>query len=108
MNVKNVRELERFSEEKMAKVNIFESSRFFCDLYCLRPSQSQKVHSHAGNDKIYFVLRGQLKATVGGESCILREGEMVLAGAGEPHGVSNESSEPAVCLVFMAPHPGHS
>jgi len=106
MNVKQVRRLERFSAEKMAKVNLFESPRFFCDLYCLRPGQAQKVHSHAANDKVYFVLRGEVKATVGEESRTLREGELVLAAAGEPHGVSNESGEEAVCLVFMAPHPG--
>jgi len=106
MNVKEVRQLERFSAEKMSKVNLFESPRFFCDLYCLRPGQWQKVHSHAGNDKIYFVLRGEVKATVGEESRTLREGELVLAAAGEPHGVSNDSGEEAVCLVFMAPHPG--
>ena len=44
----------------MKKVNLFESPRFFCDLYCLRPGQEQKVHSHADNDKIFkeFVLDG--------------------------------------------------
>ena len=108
MNVKDLRRLARFSAEKMQKVNLFESPRFFCDLYCLRPGQSQKVHSHAANDKIYLVLRGEVKATIGSETRSLREGEAVLAAAGEPHGISNDSPGPAVCLVFMAPHPGHS
>ena len=107
MLVKNVKDLECFVGEKMAKVNIFETPRFFCDIYCLKPGQLQKVHSHAANDKIYYILRGEANVTVGEVSKILRPGEIVLAGAGEPHGVSNDSDEEAVCLVSMAPHPDH-
>jgi quercetin dioxygenase-like cupin family protein len=44
---------------------------------------------------------------VGEVSRILRPGEIVLAAAGEPHGVSNDSDEETVCLVFMAPRPDH-
>ena len=105
MNVKDVGQAERFSDTKMSKVNLFETSRFFCDLYCLAPGQSQKVHSHERNDKIYYILRGEAKVIVGDEARLLRRGEIVLAAAGEPHGVSNESGEETVCLVFMAPHP---
>ena len=105
MHAQKVRSLECFNPKKMMKVNIFETSRFFCDLYCLLPGQSQKVHSHALNDKLYYILRGEAKVTVGESSQTLREGEIVLAAAGEPHGVANESETEAVCLVFMAPHP---
>ena len=105
MDVKKVRSLERFQAEKMSKVNLYETERFFCDLYCLCPGQSQKVHSHAANDKIYYILRGEAKVTVGNESRTLTAGEIVLAPAGEPHGVVNDSKGEAVCLVFMAPHP---
>lgn len=104
--MKRVKDLERFQSEKMSKVNLFETERFFCDLYCLRPGQSQKVHSHAANDKIYYILRGEAKVTVGDESRALVAGEIVLAPAGEPHGVLNDSGSDAVCLVFMAPRPG--
>ncbi len=105
MQISKVKALERFDPAKMAKVNIFETPRFFCDLYCLLPGQSQKVHSHAHNDKLYYVLRGEARVTVGDSSQTLHEGEIVLAAAGEPHGVSNESQKETVCLVFMAPHP---
>lgn len=106
MEVKNTRDLERFRIDKMAKVNLFETPRFFCDLYCLRPGQAQTVHSHAANDKVYHVLRGEAKVTVGVESLALHPGEAVLAPAGVPHGVENASEGDVVCLVFMAPHPG--
>jgi quercetin dioxygenase-like cupin family protein len=107
MQVKDVNGVERFEPARMAKVNLFETARFFCDVYCLLPGQSQKVHSHAANDKLYYILRGEAKVTVGAESRLLREGEIVLAPAGEPHGIANESAHEATCLVFMAPHPDH-
>ena len=105
MKVKRVKESIKFREEKLAKINLFESPNFFCDLYCVHPGQEQKVHSHAENDKIYYVIRGQGKVIVGEESRILHEDEMVLAPAKEPHGIKNDSDEDLVCLVFMAPHP---
>jgi mannose-6-phosphate isomerase-like protein (cupin superfamily) len=105
MQVKKVTDLESFNEDAMVKVNVFETPRFFCDIYCLRPGQSQKVHSHAANDKLYYIVRGEATVIVGSESRALRAGEIVLAPAGEPHGVTNESGADAVCLVFMAPHP---
>ena len=106
MDVKTLSALERFSPEKMSKVNLFETERFFLDLYCLEPGQSQKVHSHAANDKVYCVLDGEVIVTVGAETRALRAGEAAMARAGEPHGVRNDSAGRAVCLVFMAPRPG--
>jgi quercetin dioxygenase-like cupin family protein len=105
MNVAHVGQAEEFSAQGMIKVPLFATPRFFCDLYCLQPGQSQKVHSHAANDKLYYILRGEAMVTVGGETRALRAGEIVLAAAGEPHGIANESAGETVCLVFMAPHP---
>ena len=105
MDVKNTTTSVDFDDKKMRKVNLFESPRFFCDLYCLRPGQEQKVHSHAENDKVYYILRGEGKVIVGDEERSLSEGEIVVARAGEPHGIKNETDVDLVCLVFMAPHP---
>lgn len=94
-----------FSDEKMAKVNLFESSRLFCDVYGLMPGQSQKPHSHAQNDKVYSVLTGRVRVDIGDEQRSLGPGEVAIAPAGVEHGVTNESDAPATLLVVMAPHP---
>ena len=105
MNVKNVLSAAAFSDEKMRKVNLFETARFFCDVYCLRPGQAQKVHTHATNDKIYYIVKGRAKVIVGKESTVLEAGEIVLAAAGEAHGIENPGDEDVISLVFMAPRP---
>ena len=99
------REAHRFATEKMQKVGLFASERFFCDLYCLETGQSQKAHAHAGSDKVYLVVEGSGRFRVGDEEVALRSGEAVMAPAGEEHGVSNDSGERLVVLVFMAPPP---
>jgi len=105
MDARKIEEMAHFSSEKMQKVNLFESPRMFCDIYCLEPEQEQTVHTHDGNDKIYYVVQGAGLVTIGQESHLLQSGEIVCALSGEPHGVKNTGSEGLICLVFMAPHP---
>ena len=99
------RALVRFSDEKMVKVNLYESRRMFADLYCLQPDQEQKVHAHEREDKVYFVLSGEVVGIIGDEEKSMKEGESCVAPQGVPHGVRNDSDKNTVLLVFMAPHP---
>jgi quercetin dioxygenase-like cupin family protein len=105
METRNIRDLIHFSEEKMQKLPMFESAKYFCDLYCLRPGQDQRIHSHAESDKIYFVLRGKGLFHIAGEEKELAEGESVIARPGQDHGVKNSSVEDLILLVFMTPRP---
>ncbi len=107
MDSKNINDVASFSEEKMKKNSFFDSDKLFYDAYCLLPGQSQKVHSHDGSDKVYFVARGEGRFTVGEEEKSLGEGNAIIARAGEPHGVRNDSGENLVLLVTMAPPPGY-
>ena len=94
-----------FSAEKMQKINLFETANFFCDIYCLCPGQVQKVHTHKDADKVYYILEGELIVQVGIEEQACPAGQIVLASAGEPHGVRNSSRKNATILVLMAPNP---
>jgi mannose-6-phosphate isomerase-like protein (cupin superfamily) len=99
-------DVRRFEAAKMQKLNLFETPRFFLDVYCLEPGQAQKPHAHEGADKIYAVLEGRVLARIGAESASLGPGDSVLAPAGLDHGVENPGPERAALLVFMAPRPG--
>ena len=108
MEIRDISDLIRFSDEangKMQKIPLFESDKYFCDLYCLRPGQEQRVHKHSESDKIYFVFRGQGAFHIAGEERVLTAGTAVIARPGQDHGVCNTSSEDLVLLVFMSPRP---
>jgi quercetin dioxygenase-like cupin family protein len=105
MEAKHVFSQKAFNEQKMQKVNLFETERMFCDLYCFEPGQEQKTHTHAGADKIYYVLEGCGTFHIGGESRELQEHTIVIAPADIEHGVVNTSGARLVLLVYMAPKP---
>ena len=105
METRNIDHLIRFSDDKMQKIPLFDSAKYFCDLYCLKSGQDQRIHSHAESDKIYFVLRGKGTFHIAGEEKELGAGEIVIARPGEVHGVKNAAAEDLVLLVFMTPRP---
>ncbi|HEX3178300.1 MAG TPA: cupin domain-containing protein [Methylomirabilota bacterium] len=98
----------KFQSDKMAKIALASTPRAQLDLYCLEPGQSQKVHSHDGQDKVYVVLEGRGRFTLGAEQHALAPGEALVAAAGVPHGVTNDSAARLVLLVFVSPPPPHA
>ena len=88
MTVINLSDYQKFSTEKMKKNNIFQTARFFCDIYCFEPGQEQKGHIHGEQDKVYLVLEGKGTFQVG-----------------EEHGVRNHTNVRLKVLVFVAPNP---
>ena len=95
----------RFAADKMQKLNLFETPRFFCDVYCLEPGQEQRPHVHASEDKVYVVLDGAVEVRIDDDGATLGAGDAVLAPAGRAHGVRNLGPARAALLVFMAPRP---
>ena len=94
-----------FKKEKMAKTNLFETERFFLDVYGLEPGQSQSAHAHEGGDKVYVILEGEGQATVGGETRPVSAGDAIHAPAGVLHALENPGPDRLVALAFMTPHP---
>ncbi len=94
-------DVRRFDPAKMQKLNLFETPRFFCDVYCLEPGQAQKPHRHEEADKVYAVLEGEVLVRVGEESASLPAGAVALAPAGSEHGLENRGPARAAVLVFM-------
>ena len=105
MKVVNISDNQKFSLEKMKKNNIFQTARFFCDIYCFEPGQEQTGHIHGEQDKVYLVLEGQGTFQVGPEKHVLGPGQGTMAPAGEEHGVKNHTDQRLKVLVFVAPNP---
>ncbi len=105
MKVIALSDFQQFSQEKMKKNNLFETPRFFCDIYCFEPGQEQKGHVHGEQDKVYIVLEGEGTFQVGPEKRVLGAGQGTMAPAGEEHGVKNHTAQRLKVLVVVAPNP---
>ena len=97
-----------FSLEKMAKVGLASTSRAQVDLYCVAPGQAQKAHRHDDQDKIYYVVEGEGRFSLGGEDVRLVPGEALVAPAGVDHGLVNDTTAPLLILVVVTPPPPHA
>ena len=83
MRIVELEQLRTFDPARMRKNNLFETSRFFCDLYCLEPGQAQAAHTHDGSDKVYVVLEGEGTFLVGEEEASVEAGHAILAESGQ-------------------------
>lgn len=104
MHVIALSDFQQFSHDKMKKNTLFETSRFFCDIYCFEPGQEQRGHIHGEQDKVYIVLEGQGTFQVGFDKQVLGTGQGTMARAGEEHGVKNHTDRRLKVLVFVAPN----
>ena len=102
----HVQERLAFSADKMKKTNLVDTPNLFCDVYGLEPGQSQAGHRHAVGDKLYYVVSGSGRITVGGDERTVNAGDLVCAPAGSDHAVHNPGPERLALLVVMAPKPG--
>lgn len=94
---------------KHHKATLFAGDRLMLGLNCLEPGQVQPVHTHANQEKFYYVVEGRGAFTVGGEEVAdAPPGTAVWAPAGEAHGVANRGKETLVLLVGIAPPPNPS
>jgi len=101
------KDLARFSLDKMARVALATTDRSQLDLYCVAPGQSQRAHTHDAQDKIYYVLEGAGRFSLGGADERLAAGEALVAPAGAEHGLVNDGTEPLLVLVVVTPPPPH-
>lgn len=89
--------------EKFYKTTLWQGGHVMVGLNCLEPQQTQKVHAHEGADKIYFVLQGSGRFSIGDDERDAASGELVIAPAGVAHGVVNNGSERLSLLIAIAP-----
>jgi len=77
--------------------------------YCLlevslAPGMAVPRHTHTREDEVYFVLAGELEATVGEETFVLQPGETLLAPRDIPHELRNSGDATNhFLLVFHLP-----
>ena len=97
----------RLSPGKMAKIGLATTARAQLDLYCVGPGQAQAVHTHADQDKIYYVIEGSGRFTLGDREETARARGGDGGGVRRPHGLENEGATACWLLVVVTPPPPH-
>lgn len=83
-------------------------------LYHLEPGTEEGVHMHLeddpdscstySSDELYVVTKGEIVMIMAEERIVLRAGDGAYAPHGLPHGLANESDQPAeLVLIFGRP-----
>jgi quercetin dioxygenase-like cupin family protein len=98
----------KLQADRMARIALATTERAQLDLYCVAPGQAQRPHTHGDQDKIYYVLEGRGRFTVGAETQTLEAGDATVARAGVEHGLLNEGAAPLLVLVVVTPPPPHA
>lgn len=105
MIIRNAASRAEFQAGKMGKVSLASGDFLYAGLNCFLPGQEHEAHVHSGQDKLYYVLEGDAIATLGDETAQLSAGDLVLAKAGVPHGLSNPGPANLVVLTLFSPPP---
>src|SRR6516164_3691108 len=76
--------------------------------YCLlevslAPRMAVPRHTHTREDEVYFVLAGELQATVGDETFVLQPGDTLLAPRDIPHELRNSGNTTNHYLLVFSP-----
>ncbi|MBW2271028.1 MAG: cupin domain-containing protein [Deltaproteobacteria bacterium] len=96
----------RWATEKMGKSTLFRSERVMVGLNAFEPGQEHALHSHEAMDKVYHVLEGAGLFLAEGKESAIEAGTMLVAPAGIPHGIRNDSGERLLVLAILTPAPG--
>jgi quercetin dioxygenase-like cupin family protein len=94
-----------FNPDKMGKITLFRSDRVLVGLNCFEPGQEHRLHTHAGQDKVYHVLSGTGQFLLDDGEVAMETGTMLVAPDGVPHGIRNTSDARLVVLALLAPAP---
>ena len=91
-----------YSKEKAGKIALSETGHSRSTLWCLEPGQGIVPHVHAG-DHIWAVFEGEgLYLSEGAEPLPIGPGTVLIAPAGESHGVENTGTAGLVFLSVSA------
>jgi mannose-6-phosphate isomerase-like protein (cupin superfamily) len=78
--------------------SVFLTNWSYVDHLLIPPRASEGVHRHPGIEEVYYVLKGDGRAQVNGETAAIHRGDAVPVLLNEPHAFQNDGSQD---LEFM-------
>ena len=89
----------------MGKATLFQSPHLLVGLNAFEPGQAHELHSHAGMDKMYYVLEGDGVFLLDGRELPMAAGDLLMAPDDVPHGIRNTGTGRLLVLAVLAPAP---
>ena len=105
MQLKDLRDLVRFSEDGPHHETVFESEQLWSEVVCLERAQELGPISDPDSDALCVLLTGEVSIQVARSRKRLRQWGTVLVPAGSELTIRNASVEPSVILLVAAPPP---
>jgi mannose-6-phosphate isomerase-like protein (cupin superfamily) len=69
------------------------------------PGQEHALHAHAGMDKVYHVIEGQVVFLRQSGDVPMQAGVLLVAPEGVPYGIRNTGTGRLLVLTILAPAP---
>lgn len=105
MIIKRAADAAEFRPDRMGKSTLFQGDQLFAGLNSFEPGQEHAAHTHAGQDKLYVVLRGTADVQIGESRDLVAAGDVAFAPAGVVHSIRNPGPERLVVMAVLAPPP---
>lgn len=90
-----------YAPEKANRITLAETGHSRTSLWCLLPGQHIHPHEHAG-DHIWVILEGEGRFLSSEAPRLVEPGMILLAPAGQPHGIENSGREGLVFISVSA------
>lgn len=102
-----LKELAKFDTETPQKVMVYETDKTLGAMWCLEPGQEVFLHQHPNADDIWICLEGEsgLYFTEEGQEVEIKTGMVLLAKAGQTHGMRNTGKDRFVFIGIAGPVP---
>ncbi len=89
----NVREMKKFSTERLSNVNLFDGEAFFGRLLCFSRGQVVPYHRHDHVDEVFDVLEGEGTILLDGREVRGAPGTILYVPARVEHGFRADGTE---------------
>ncbi len=103
--LRNIQTAAAFSPAKMGKSTLARGEHLLAGLNAFEPGQQHAPHTHADQDKFYYVVSGSGRVQIGDTTEALSAGDAAFAPAGVEHSVVNTGPERLVVMVVLGPPP---
>lgn len=107
---KEIREKMRGGPGSVTLMHCFRPAEFgaavrLCAKLVLPPGAGIGLHEHAGEDELYYILKGSGAVDEGAGNVAVAAGDAILTGKGAKHSIENTGVEDLEILAVITPYP---